>query len=111
MLTVKFMTYGGDGEFPDPTYTEHIAIRPASAVYIELTDIHGRTVVKIVTPEGEHESFTLGDHGRDDVMHHCAYIMNAEGKTVETLRFNRKAPPQHHKVTNVTIGPHNIEAA
>lgn len=101
MLTVKLMNYGGDGE-GSPSYTEEIFITPAKTVHAELSDIHGRTVLRIITPEESTEAYTLGDEGRNDVMYHCAYIMNSEGKTVETFRFNRK-PKQVYLKTIVGV--------
>lgn len=85
MLTVKFMKYGPQDPANAPTYTESEVIHSAKVVYIEF-DKHQRTVLKLENPQGEQESFTVGETGRNDVMFNTVYVMNEAGRTVETIR-------------------------
>lgn len=101
MLTVKLMKFSkptyssyetGPGEPPipstrDPGYTEIVVVYPASAVFVECSDKHGRQVVKIQDPKDfSLLAFTIGDAERTDVEFNCAYVMNDAGRTVETIR-------------------------
>jgi hypothetical protein len=100
MLTVKLMKYGkptysggvaGPGQPPIPTerldMPQDIVIYPASRVYIECRDAHGRTVIGIADPKDHSiEHVTVGQPERDDVMFHIAFVMNDQGRTVETVR-------------------------
>lgn len=96
MLTVKLMKYGiptfsgsTDGSVPAQRLDtpQDIVLYPASRVYIECRDKHGRTVIGIADPiDGSIEHVTLGQPERDDVMFHIAFVMNDQGRTVETIR-------------------------
>lgn len=90
MLTVKFLKYAYNCNLsgpPSPGATTHIAVHPAKAVHVELTDVHGRSVVGVEHPTtGEVERFTVSGVDRDDVAFNVAYVMNDAGKTVETIR-------------------------
>lgn len=83
MLTVKFMTYNGPRR--RPTSTSECVLKCADEVYISF-DKHGRTVVRIHTPKGVMDDYTVGSPERNDVMFHACYVMNDAGKTVETIR-------------------------
>lgn len=85
MLTVKLMNYGPKEPGLPPTLTQGVVIRPAKVIYISF-DKHMRTELKFETPEGDMETVTIGEQGREDVMFNTAYIMNDAGRTVETIR-------------------------
>lgn len=90
MLTVKFLKYAYNSNLsgpPSPNSTTHIVLHPARAVFVEVTDVHGRSVVGVEHPTTrEVERFTVSGAERDDVMFNVAYVMNDAGKTVETIR-------------------------
>lgn len=102
MLTVKFLKYGDPpgcgGHSPNQEFYEHrigqapmtteaVVLHPAKAVFVELSDKHGRQVVGVQNPvNDEIERFTIGSWERRDVMFNVAYVMNDAGKTVETIR-------------------------
>jgi hypothetical protein len=95
MLTVKLMkfspkTYSGSTDGPttlNPRFTEAVVIHPATAVFIECNDKHGRQVVGIQNPKGDEIlRVTVGDEGQTDTEFSVAYIVNAEGRIVETVR-------------------------
>ena len=64
-----------------PCCMEHVVVHSAKIVCVELTDVHGRSVVTLEKDSGQ-ESFTIGDVARTDVMFNVAYVMNDAGKTV-----------------------------
>lgn len=83
MFTVKFVTYDRPVAGV-PASTRYFALRVAAAVYVEM-EADGRQVVRLNGIPGatdEFERVTVGAVGDYDV----AYIMNAAGKTVETVR-------------------------
>lgn len=81
MLTVKFMKYGPAFE-QQPTHTEAICIREAAAVHVRY-GADGRAVVQCNDAPGETYEVTVGDK---ESSFNVAYIMNKEGRTVETVR-------------------------
>jgi hypothetical protein len=85
MLTVKFLKYQVSKPSGGPCCMEHVVVHSAKIVCVELTDVHGRSVVTLEKDSGQ-ESFTIGDVARTDVMFNVAYVMNDAGKTVETIR-------------------------
>ena len=93
MLTVKFVKYRAvtpDGitpplQNPPPAGIEFFALRPAEEVYVD-TEKDGRQVVQLVN----NGDFACGDRitvGRiGETSYDVAYVLNAEGKTIETVR-------------------------
>lgn len=85
MFTVKFVTYDRPAA-STPASTRYFALRVAAAVYVEM-EADGRQVVQLNGIPGatdEFERVTVGAVG--DTSYDVAYIMNAAGKTVETVR-------------------------
>lgn len=83
MFTVKLMKYEylhGDGA---PASTTGISVREANAVHLTF-DKDGRQVLQLGDAPGETMEVTVGS--REDCSYSVAYIMNAGGKTVETIR-------------------------
>lgn len=95
MLTVKLMKYGkptysGSTDGPstrDPWYLVSMSLYPAESVFVEMADKHGRQVVSFQVPKtGDMQAVTIGDAERDDVEYNACYVMNDQGRTVETIR-------------------------
>jgi hypothetical protein len=84
MFIVKLMRY----EPGAPSQTDAISIREANAVHVRYeNDL--RTVVQLGDAPGapgtsEAMEVTIGD--REDCSYNVAYIMNMQGKTIETIR-------------------------
>lgn len=86
MFTVKLMKYNyasTPGGEPSPASTTAISMREASAVHLTL-EKDGRQVLQLGDAPGGTMEITIGS--REDCSYNVAYIMNASGKTVETVR-------------------------
>lgn len=82
MLIVKLMKF--DGSDPGvPTYTTGISLREAAAVHVRY-EPGLRAVLQLGDAPGETMDITVG--AGPDCAYSVAYIMNASGKTVETIR-------------------------
>lgn len=82
MLIVKLMKYEPTVDNV-PTATAGISIREANAVHVRyVADL--RTVLQLGDAPGDTTEVTIGNHA--DCAYNVAYIMNASGKTVETIR-------------------------
>lgn len=88
MFIVKLMRYGRDQPANVPSPTDAISIREASAVHVRYEkDL--RTVLQLGDAPGipgtnEAMEVTVGD--REDCSYNVAYVMNMQGKTIETIR-------------------------
>ena len=83
MFIVKLMKYEPTASEKVPSATAVISIREAIAVHVRYeTDL--RAVLQLGDAPGETFEVTVGD--RPDCSYNIAYIMNAQGKTVETIR-------------------------
>lgn len=91
MFTVKFVKY--EAAAPSKAMvlaTEAVSLREVAVVHVRYEPYHGpsdtppRTVVQLGDAPGETTEWTVGTH------HFCqysvAYVMNASGRTVETIR-------------------------
>ena len=88
MLTVKFVKYlkqydrASDSQVP--CATEHVVIYSAPSVHLSF-EKDGRQVVQLGDAPEITVEFTVGSD-RPDVQYHAAYVMNENGKTVDTIR-------------------------
>lgn len=83
MLIVKLMKYEATEPETAPSATAGISIREANAVHVRY-EADLRTVLQLGDAPGETFEVTIGN--RPDCAYSVAYIMNASGKTVETIR-------------------------
>lgn len=83
MLIVKLMKYEATEPETAPSATAGIYIREASAVDVRY-EANLRAVLRLEDLSGESLEVIIGS--RPDCAYNVAYIMNASGKTVETIR-------------------------
>jgi hypothetical protein len=86
MFTVKLMKYDYASSLdgvPSPASTTGISVREANAVHLRI-EKDGRQVLQLGDAPGDTMEVTIGS--REDCAYNLAYIMNAAGKTVETVR-------------------------
>lgn len=82
MLTIKLMKFNR----PDagvPAFTEGYAIREAHSVHVTYKD-GGRTLLQMNDAPGETIEIEIGEGL--GCSYDVAYVMNASGKTVDTIR-------------------------
>ena len=76
---VKFKSHSDNA----PSAFETISIREANAIHIKHED-HKRKILQLGDAPGETMDVTLGS--LSDCSYEIAYIMNMQGKTIETIR-------------------------
>jgi len=82
MLTVKFYKYGPEAP-AKPSYTEAISVREAKAVHVTYKE-NLCAVIQCGDAPGETTEVTVGMD--QSCSYNVAYIMNEDGKTIETIR-------------------------
>ncbi len=83
MFIVKLMKYLKDKDGNAPAEIAGISIREASAIHVRY-EPDFRTVLQLGDAPGDTFEVTVGD--RSDCSYNVAFVMNASGKTVETIR-------------------------
>lgn len=83
MFMVKLIKYVADRHGNAPVEIADISLREAQAIHVR-HEADLRKVVQLGDAPGETMEFTVGD--RPDCSYNVAYVMNAQGKTVETIR-------------------------
>lgn len=88
MLTVKFMKYEKQYVVEKcafvPVLTEHVAIYSAPSVHLSF-EKDGRQKVQLGDAPALTVEFTVGEQ-RKDTQYDVAYVMNENGKTIDTIR-------------------------
>lgn len=79
MFTVKFMKFGPHST-DRPTFTEGVMVREATAVHFEFKEGQ-RTIVQLGDAPGDTFEVEISPNGP----YHKAYVMNEDGRTVETI--------------------------
>lgn len=79
MFTVKFVKYDTPSPGAPPPSTRIVAFHRAESVYLDVEN-DGRQVVTLGA-----ERYTVGQN-RSDTLYDVAYVMNADGRTIETVR-------------------------
>lgn len=82
MLIVKLVKFEPSSGY-EPTVTSNVSIREANAVHVVRYEPDMRTI-QLGDAPGETFEVTIGD--RLDCGYSVAYVMNSNGKTVETIR-------------------------
>ncbi len=86
MLTVKLLKYSvDDPATPGPAYLMSTCVRPAKAVHVRRElGLGSRSVMQLGDAPDDTVEVTIGDS--TDCQFSVAYIMNEQGRTVETIR-------------------------
>lgn len=83
MFTVKLVKYDRSGPEGAPRAIQLIALREASAVFLDV-EADGRQVLQLGAAPSDVERLPVGE--RLDAAYDIAFVMNSTGKTVETIR-------------------------
>jgi hypothetical protein len=86
MFTIKLIKYESNKSVNGtqvPSSTKGISVREANSVHLIIEE-DGRQVLQLGDAPGETMEVTVGS--RQDCSYSVAFIMNASGKTVETIR-------------------------